>query len=199
MISIKKFLDYSINENNENLIPVIDDKLDELKSKLEKLFSPKDEFGASGIEKGDEVIKKFGEEEQKQSDSFKMLNLDSLEKSQFSKTSRSLKLIYSDDEFRYDVTFTIQTKDVATPEGQELNQEGLENCYVTFKRYDSEDNLHGQIIDEKVQIKNIDETFFDEMKMKLDEKTSDEESDEEFEIEFEDQGGESEESPKTQV
>ena len=200
MVSIRKFNDFVINENNENAVLMMDDKLNMLESKLKKIFDDKDKVSEEGVEKSEEgeKIKKFGEEntsEEKPSETFRSLNLESLEKSKFSKTSKSIKLIYSDEEFRYDVVFRLDLKDVATPEGQELNQEGLDNCYVTFKRY-KDDELSGQIIDEKVSIDDINTDFFDEMIAKL-VKQSDsyEEEEEDFSIELEDEketeGGES--------
>ena len=38
MVSIRKFNDFVINENNENAVLMMDDKLNMLESKLKKIF-----------------------------------------------------------------------------------------------------------------------------------------------------------------
>jgi hypothetical protein len=180
MISIKKFQDFLINENAEEAEALIKRKIDQIEQKLKELFTS-DEI------KGGE-IQKIGDVESKQkSDVFANLNLESLEKSQFSKTSKSIKLIFSDDEFRYDAIFKINLEDVVPAEGQEVDPESLKECEVEFKRYSLEEGSEPKgDTTKKVNIDEINEGTFEDLLLDLEKDfPSKEEPGEEFSIETE--------------
>jgi hypothetical protein len=150
--------------------------------KLKKLFS------SDTVEDGQ--IQKFGQSQgqgEKKSVVFANLNLESLEQSKFSKTYKAIKLIFSDDEYRYDVTFSINLKDAVPTEGQEFDPENLKQCNVEFKRYSLEEGtkLAGEV-EKTIDIEDIDEKLFEELLVDLEKDyPSSEEPEEEFSIETE--------------
>jgi hypothetical protein len=180
MVSIRKFYDFAINESAQEADAEIQRKIDQIELKLKGMFN------SDTIESGE--IKKFGQEgQEKQKTFFNDLNLESLEQSQFSKTYKSLKLIFSDDEFRYDVVFTIKLEEVLPPEGQEFDPESIKECHVEFKRYslDNGSELVGDY-EKKINIEDINEGLFEELLLEVEKNyPTGQEPDEEFSIETE--------------
>jgi len=190
MTSIKKFNEFLIKESTEQAETLIKRKLDQIQIKLEGLFKS-DEVGDSG------EVKKFGQsQDQEQIDIFKDLTLQSIEQSKFAKTYKTIKLIFSDDEYRYDTTFKIDLKDAVPKEGQEeVDPEALSDCKVEFKRYSLEEGseMKGEI-SKTVSIDKIDASFFEELLVDLEkESPSETPSEQEFKIETEEEGEESQE------
>ena len=172
MVSIKKFRDFMINESNQE--EIIHDKLVQIDSQLRKLFND-------------------NESNKKVSDAFKRLQFGAIEFSKFSKTYKNLKLFFEDENFRYDVTFSIDIKDATAPEGQEFDAETLKECKVVFVRYNLEgETLEGEstgvikqtITKESVDIDSIDESFFEECFAELDEKYPVDIETDDWELEF---------------
>jgi len=158
MVSIKKFRDFMINESSQE--EIIRDKLVQVESQLRKLFND-------------------NESNKKVSDAFKRLQFGAIEFSKFSKTYKNLKLFFEDENFRYDVTFSIDIKDATATDGQEFDEENLKECKVVFVRYNLEgETLEGEstgvikqtITKESVDINSIDESFFEDCFAELDEK-----------------------------
>lgn len=178
MVSIIKFKDYLIVESAEEAEALIKRKIDQIEQKLKLLFQ------TDKIESGE--IQKFGQSKEEATSSFfDDLNLESLEKSQFSKTYKSIKLIFSDDEYRYDTIFTIKLEDAMPKEGEEFNPENLKECQVEFKRYSLMEGSELMGDTEKtIQIDDINETLFEELLLEI-EKDYPKESGEEFSIETE--------------
>jgi hypothetical protein len=182
MVSIRKFNDFLIKESSEEVEVNVKRKIDQIELKLKKLFT------SDTIEGGE--IQKFGQSEKepdKKSEIFRNLNLESLEQAKFSKTYKSVKLIFSDDEYRYDVTFSINLKDAVPTEGQEFDPETLTECNVEFKRYSLENGteLFGEF-EKKVPIDDISETLFEELLLEVEKNYPTVETDEEeFSIETE--------------
>jgi hypothetical protein len=180
MVSIRKFNDFLIKESSAEVEVNVKRKIDQIELKLKKLFT------SDTIEGGE--IQKFGQSQQetdKKSDVFKNLNLESIEQAKFSKTYKSVKLIFSDDEYRYDATFTIDLKDAVAPEGQEFDPENLKECNIEFKRYSLEEGTEpaGEF-EKKVAIDDINESLFEELLIELEKNyPSGETDDEEFSIE----------------
>jgi hypothetical protein len=197
MIKIKKFEQFFLNEANESAEKLLMDKISQIEMKLNELFP-------EGGQEPDETIKKFGEESEEEtssvSDAFKSLNRESLEVSKFSKTYKSLKLIFSDETFRYDMTFTIDLKSAVAPEGGEQpTLDSIENCKVELKRYNLEQGakLTGSTTRDEVRISEINEDLFGDILAELDEDFEGA-PEEEFELETEEENegeSENEESP----
>ena len=175
MVSIKKFQDFLILEAQESPEDILFRKIDQIELKLKKLF---------GIGESDnEEITKFGEDEEGGSEIFKGLELGSLEKSKASKRYKDVKLIFSDDEYRYDMIFSIDLAKAIAPEGQSFDDTTLTTCDVKFKRYLDGQEPIGEITMTDVEIDKIDEDFFEDILAKLEESyPSEEPSEEEFKI-----------------
>jgi len=185
---VLKFREFRLNENIlETPETYVENALHKLKSKFEKIFS------TDKVEQGQ--IKKFDDKSKEDSTKISFadfnLELQSIELSKYSKIYDNLKLKFSDDQFLYDLTITIDLKDaVAKPEqqeegGKDFSSDDIETCQMKFKKYDTDNfNLLGEII-KTVKIKDVDEDMLVELKIKLDEEYGSEE--EEFEIETEDE------------
>jgi hypothetical protein len=191
-LKVLKFGEFSINENIKDVPEkYVENVLRKLKNKFEEMFA------YDIVDQG--KIKKFGEKnrESGESISFKDLNLElqSIELSKYSKLYDNLKIKFSDEEFLYDLTVTIDLADAAkTEEGEEekdFSPEDIETCQIRFKKYDTDSfDLKGELI-KTVKVKDVDEDLLVELKLKLDDEYGGEE--EEFEIEVEE---EEEEKPE---
>jgi hypothetical protein len=166
MVSIKKFNDFKIFESGIEPETILKQKLDEIEVRINKLFD------VESVES--EEVKKFAqsqkEAESKPSDAFKRLEKQSLERSQFSKTYKNIKLIFSDENFRYDLTFSIDLEKAAPADGTEVKPETIEDCQVQMKRYSLDDDtkMSGQI-EKDVKIKDISESMIEDLLVEIEE------------------------------
>ena len=182
-MKIIKFREFNkINENiHDKPEEYVKMALSKIKTKIEKMFS--DEVHAEDIEKfRDRKDKKEGA-----SLADYGVELQSIELSKYSKTLDSVKVIYSDDEARYDLIISIDLKDaVSTEEDKDFSEEDIKQCYIKFKKYDITDfNLIGEL-SKTIKISEIDEDFLISLKIDLDKEYGDEESDD-LEIETNDE------------
>ena len=154
--------------------------LTKLKTKIEKMFSH------DTVENGE--VKRFGELKSKERmDSGAMtfkdlgIELQSLELSKYSKMYDNIKLIFSDSESRYDVSFTIDLKDAVNKDTEkDFSDDEIDKCFVKFKKYDADNfSLVGQLT-KTVKIKDVDEDLIIGLKIDLDKEYGVDE--EEFEI-----------------
>lgn len=176
MSSIKKFKEFLLESLSDVPESFVEQRLKEIESKLKNMFD------FDKVENGE--IKKFGEKGKESA--FKNLNLElqSLELSKYSKSYDNVKLKFSDEEFLYDFTFTIDLKDAVPQEGEEdFNSEKIEDCHVKFKKYSQDENFDkiGEL-QETVKIDDIDEDLLSDLLAKLEDKSPEEE---EFKIETE--------------
>lgn len=176
MSSIKKFKEFLLENLSVTPESLVEQRLKEIESKLKNMFQ------FDKIENGE--IQRFGEKEK--SSVFKNLNLElqSLELSKYSKSYDNVKLKFSDEEFLYDFTFTIDLKDAVPPEGEEdFTAEKIENCHVKFKKYSQAENFDkiGEL-QKTVKIDDISEDLLSEILAELEDKSPEEE---EFKIETE--------------
>jgi len=187
-----KFQEFRLNENIlDTPEKYIENALHKLKIKFERMFAY-DEIDQGKIKKFADKNKESGEKV-----SLKDFNLElqSLELSKYSKIYDNLKLKFSDDQFLYDLTLTMNLKDAVKPpaaegaeEQKDFSPDDIETCQVRFKKYDSDTfNLMGEIV-KTVKVKDVDEDLLVELKLKIDEEFGSEE--EEFEIETEEEEGE---------
>jgi len=189
MVSIFKFGQYVLNESAEQAETHLKRKLDQIELKLKSLFE------TDQVEDGE--VKKFGQSQgEEKTNFFRDLELQSIEQSQFAKTYKNVKIIFSDDEFRYDVTFTLNLKDAVPTEGQEFDPESLKECDVEFKRYSLENGATpaGEV-EKKTPIDDINKTLFEELLVMCEKDyPTKEKPEEEFKIETEEDTDEEESS-----
>lgn len=182
-----KIFKYSefLNENmHEAPEQYVENALTKLKNRIEKMFK------YDVVDNGE--VKKFGDvkdkdKKEKGEMSFKDLGLvlQSLEYSKYSKVYDNVKLIFSDNDSRYDAIFTIDLKDaVPTDEEKDFSDNDIKNCYIKFKKYDLEQGskMVGQI-SKTAKIDDIDEEFLIDLKIELDDEYGSD--DEQFELELE--------------
>jgi hypothetical protein len=110
--------------------------------------------------------------------------LESCEMSRYSAQYDSLTVKFSDQEGWYNIFLTIPLKDVV--EDMQENEDGdysdkdIKNCSIKFKKYNIDNELVGQLGPSNYKLSDIDEEFFVNLKIEVDEEYGD---DEEFEIE----------------
>ena len=158
--------------------------LQKLKKRIEKMFT------APEVEDGE--VKRFdqveGEEKKEKGEmSFQDLGLQiqSLELSKYSKSYDNVKLKFSDEEYLYDMTFTVDLRDaIANSKDKDYSDKDIKKCQVKFKKYSLDDfELVAGPLVKTAEIDKIKEEYLIELKIELDE--SDEGEKEEFEIETE--------------
>jgi hypothetical protein len=175
-----EFITEAIHDTPETYIHLA---LKKLKKRLERMFT--------STEVVDGEVKRFGEKEdldrkEKGEMSFRDLGLQiqSLELSKYSKLYDNVKLKFSDEEFLYDITFTIDLRD-GLPKDKEKDYSDTEvkNCQIKFKKYSLNDfELVAGPLVKTIEIDKIDEEYLIELKIELEES---DDSGEEFEIETE--------------
>lgn len=185
---IYRYFEYIKEDNGESLQltpqTYVETALRNLEQRLRSMFE---------VDKAEDgKVKRFGEikdkdRREKGELSFKDLGLElqSLELSKYSKVYDNVKLKFNDEEFLYDITFTINLKD-AVPQDttKDFDDSEIENCQVIFKKYDL-DNFK-LVLGPKsktAKISDIDEEFLVKLKVDFEEGTTDKEK--EFEIETE--------------
>ena len=161
--------------------------LKKLKTKIDSFFEQVEETEndkevmamKKAIEKGEERKSKEGKM------SFKELNvqLESSEISKYSAQFDSVKVIFSDPEYRYDLFITIPLEEAINKDKtKEFSEKDIKSCTYKFKKYDLDNfELIGQIGPKKVDIDKVDEDFLVSLKIELDDEFGGEEETLEFE------------------
>lgn len=184
IIKFTEFIKEDVMETPSNMTSTA---LTQLKKRIDKIFSfQENEFSDEDSGK-EELNPKKIVKKSKGKMTFKDLGvrLESSEVSKYSKLHGSLTIKFSDDQNTYTLIILIDIK-----EGLPKQEEKKMVCDIKFKKYDLDTfEIIGQIpspIDGdkseylKVEIDKIDEEYLIDLKIKLDESTSEEE---EFEIE----------------
>lgn len=182
MDKIYKFSDFILESNYNTPESYVSDLLTKLKKKVESFF------GENVMDKEVDSFEISVDREKKESGKMSFqdlgLTLDSIEISKYSKMFDNLKFKFSDDQFLYDVTVIIDLKD-AMPDNEkegDFSIDDIKECFLKFKKYDTENfDLLGQL-SKTVKIKDISEDLLISLKLELDEDSG---SDEDFEIETE--------------
>ena len=155
--------------------------LKKLKKRIENMFT--------AAEVVDGEVKRFDQvegEEKKQKGEMSFqdlgLQLQSLELSKYSKSYDNVKLKFSDEEYLYDMTFTVDLKDALPKDKEKDFSDGdVKKCQVKFKKYSLDDfELVAGPLVKTAEIDKIKEDYLIELKIELDE--SDEGEKEEFEM-----------------
>ncbi|NBO22918.1 hypothetical protein EBU94_06240, partial [bacterium] len=112
----------------------IETKLRDLEQRLRNMFE------VTNVEEGGK-IKRYGEIKGKEEGEVNFqdlgLELQSLELSKYSKVYDNVKLKFSDEEFLYDITFTINLKDAVPKDPKkDFSDKDIKECQVIFKKYD---------------------------------------------------------------
>ena len=182
-----KYLKENSNDTPETYISSL---LHKLKRKIESFFASAEE--AEEVEPMAQVQNRERKSEGGMSFKDMNVNLDSCEISKYSKVYDNLKVIFSDEEFRYDLVITINLKDALPKDAEaDFSINDIENCSIKFKKYDADNfDLIGELT-KTIKIKEINEELLIDLKIELDDLYGDE-SEESLEIETE------EEEPKPQ-
>lgn len=182
-MKIIKYFDFikedAFQDPPEEFINIV---LMKLKKKIESIFDFKneDDEKTTNLNKALEKGKK-----KKGSDmTFKDLGV-SLESSELSKYSAqydSIKIIFADPDFRYDLFITIPLEEALNKDkSKDFSDKEIKKCTYKFKKYDLDQyDLVGQIGPKTVNIEDIDEDFLVNLKVELDSEFGDDE-----ELEFE--------------
>jgi len=184
---IYKYLEFLTENIHDTPETYVSDALTKIKRSIEKMFAHTEVDNDGEVKKYGEVVDK--ENKEKGNMSFKDLGvkMESLEISKYSKMYDNVKLIFSDEEFRYDVTFTIDLKDaVPEEEDKDFSDKDIKKCYIKYKKYDINKNYEmiGEL-SKTVDIKDINEELLINLKLELDEDYGEGGDEEEFKIETE--------------
>jgi len=161
----------------------ISTRLDSIERTIRSLFD---------TQESDESVDTFSAKEQKEKkEGGKMkfselgIQLDSIQKSKYSKIQDNIKCRFSDDENLYDFTVILDLKDAVPADGsKDFSSDDIKDCFVKFKKYNIDSfDLLGEI-SKNIKIDDIDEDLLIELKLELD-GGSKGESDENFSIETE--------------
>lgn len=158
-----QYLKENINDTPETYISSL---LTKLKRKIDGFFVETEEGEV-------EPMAKIGNKERKEKGgmSFKdlKLNLESSEISKYSKVYDNLKVIFSDEQSRYDLIIVIDLKDALPKDAEkDFSINDIENCSIKFKKYDAETGeLFGQIM-KTVKVEDINEELLIDLKIELD-------------------------------
>lgn len=145
--------------------------LTKLKRKIEAMFNEEDIQQMKDKDKP--TFKEYG------------MTLDNCEIS--TKPHDRLSFRFSDDGYYYQVYIEIKVADVTKDisevgEDEDFSDDKIKKCYLKFKKYDKNtDEVVGQL-DKNVDVKNIDEEYFINLKIEIDEEFGNDDS-EKFEIE----------------
>jgi len=186
IIKFRQFINENLHDTPEEYIKIA---LNKLKRKIESYFEDNNPIDdEENLVKMSDALKRGKDKEKKKSEiSFMELGL-SLESSEFSKYSAlndSVKFIFSDEKYRYDLTITIPLEEAKIDsEEKNFDDKDIKGCNVKFKKYDIDNNfeLVGQI-SKNIEIKDVDENLIIELKIQLDEEFGGD--DEKLEIETE--------------
>jgi len=169
--------DYVGNETPEYYIK---NKLNNIKSKIEKMFSDvnDDTQSSDGDVDNDNNEMSFTDLGMK---------LDNIEMSFKTKTHQNLTVKFSDEKFYYSLLFRIDLKQVTGKKlepGEGMSTDMIKRVFVKFKKYDGSDSykLIGEM-SKMADIEDIDEDFLVSLKVDLDDEIGDG-GDEDFSIEY---------------
>lgn len=190
---VYKYSEYIKENTGENMNlqaqSYVESALKKLKERLESMFDY--EKKQEEIPEKEEKVKNFDEvqdEERRKEGKLSFMdmgvNLESLELSKYSKNYDNVKLIFSDENFRYDLTFTINLADAVSKNNKEdFSADKIENCQILFKKYDR-DNFELKIgpCNKTAKLKDINEEFLINLKIEF-EKEFENPDEKEFEIE----------------
>ena len=189
IIKFNQFILENLHDSPEEYVKIA---LTKLKKKIEDLFEesvPQEEGEEeSKVTTMSDALKK-GKEEEKDKSKMSLsdfgLELQSSELSKYSATLDNIKLIFSDEEFRYDLYITIPLEEALVKDKtKDFSDKDIKKCYVKFKKYQIDNSeIVGQTPIHEVEIANIDEDFLVELKIELDEEFGDDS--EKIEIETE--------------
>lgn len=181
ILKYKEFITEKMHETPETLISEL---LQRLKRKVESFFG--ESSSDSDVDTFDMNVSKERKKSDMMSFSDLGITLDSIEISKYSKMYDNLKFKFSDNDFMYDVTITIDIKDAVVEDSEkEFGVDDIKDCFIKFKKYDTDKfDLIGQK-SKNIKIKDISEDLLINLKIELDEETGSDDS-EMFEIETED-------------
>lgn len=164
---------------NDTPASYVDSLLIAMKKKVEKMFEENgDDEEENNIKKA-----KLNKKRNGNSPTFKEFNLrlESCEVSTRSLMNDTLTVKFSDDENWYNLLISVSNKDaIPKDKTKDFSTKDIKQCFIKFKKYDSEtQEVIGQIT-RNTDPNTIDEEFIVNLKIELDDQFGEEE---EFEIE----------------
>lgn len=170
-----EFLKESIQDTPEQYVY---QALQKIKLKLEKMFSKENT--------SDNEVKKIGDTSGSTSLSDLGLELQSCELSKYSKMYDNVKIKYSDNEFLYDLTVTIDLKDaVPTDTEKNFSDEDIKKAFIKFKKYNADSFDFIGEISKNIDIKDINQDLLTDLKLEIDKKFGGTDGEEDFQIQTE--------------
>jgi hypothetical protein len=168
------------NVRNDTPASYVDSLLIAMKKKVEKMFEENDD---EDVEENDIKKAKLNKKRNGNSPTFKEFNLrlESCEVSTRSLMNDTLTVKFSDDENWYNLLISVSNKDaIPKDKTKDFSTKDIKQCFIKFKKYDSEtQEVIGQIT-RNTDPNTIDEEFIVNLKIELDDQFGEEE---EFEIE----------------
>lgn len=156
-MKIKRFYEFRTNESDdfsENPEEYVNDKLHDLKLKIDKYFNPDQKEESDDLSN----FKRIG------------LKLDNSEISKYSKLYDSLQIKFSDDTNFYSLYIMIQLENAL--KDKEATDD-ISECYIKFKKYDNQSTELIGKLSKNVKIKDINKDFIISLKSELDKKIGD--------------------------
>lgn len=187
---LKKFSDFSVNEDaepfNDSPETYIDIALNKLKKKIDAMFDAVEEKKEDISDEKERTPNdaKQDKEQSKASFSELGLNLESSEISKYSKLYDSLTVKFSDEKCLYHLYIMMKLEDaIAKEPGTEIKQADVDEAYIVFKKYDIQSlDIIGQV-SKNVKTDEITQDFIVDLKLEVDDDFGDDA--EEFKIETE--------------
>lgn len=182
-MKIIKFGDFIKENVHDTPEQYVNSALLKIKKKIESFFEKTEQ---EEVEDDDnfvtmsDALKKGKEKKSKNSKiSFSDLGLTLLssELSKYSAVFDSVKFIFEDERYRYDLYITIPLEQ-AIPKDKEkdFSDRDIKKCFVKFKKYDKDNNFEmSSPINKNVEIATIDDNFIVDLKIELDEDSGDSE------------------------
>lgn len=171
VIKFGQYIKENLHDTPEEYVKIA---LKKIKNKIESFFEVENEDTEEEFIKMSDALKKGKKKEKEKSKiSFSELGLElvSSEFSKYSALSDNLKVVLSDDQFRYDLIVIIPLEEAKIKDvNSDSSDKDIKKCYIKFKKYsiDKDFELVGQL-NKNVEIDKISQDFIVELKIELDE------------------------------
>jgi hypothetical protein len=190
IIKYNQFILENFHDSPEEYVKIA---LSKIKKKIEKMFEVPAQIEETDYDSDAETVTdvesvnkittmsdalKRGKEEDSKKSTINLsdfgLELQSSELSKYSSTLDNIKIIFSDEEFRYDLYITIPLEEaIVKDKTKDFTDKDIEKCYVKFKKYHIDSSeLLGQI-SKNTKISNIDEDFLVDLKIQIEDEFGD--------------------------
>jgi hypothetical protein len=188
VIKFSEFLSENFNDSPETFVA---NALQKLKIKIDSFFDERGEKAtqeqnpSKSIKRVSDTIKQKKESGEKISLKELGVNLEDSQISKYSKTGESLTVWFSDPEGTYRLYVMVNLEDAVPKDNtKEFTDKDIKKVFVRFKKYNFEDQYVGEVT-KNTNIKDIDQEFLIDLKIKVDKEYSGGEEGEGLEFETE--------------